>query len=184
MHLDRNPTDPYLLNTKDGIKKFKPIQSLLTLTDHFGSNHGGLKVVKEFHKEIDEYFKDKIYEGGGEFCRLNSKSHTNLEKRLEAIQAPRGSLVFWDNRLPHATFHKLGGFDTREVIFIGFMPEIDLNKKYCENQLKNIKKNIYPPAYLKDPKIMQIKIGMIRNLLLYKGNCYILIIKRDIVNKK
>lgn len=153
MHVDRNPTNPYLTGTKNGLKKWRPIQAILTLTDHYGSDCGGLKVVKGFHKITDEYFKGQHFEGDGEFCRLTSKSHTALEHKLETTQAPKGSLIFWDNRLPHATCQKLAGSDTREVIYIGYLPDIPLNREYCQAQWTNLQKNIHPPAYLKDPAI-------------------------------
>jgi hypothetical protein len=153
LHIDRNPTDPYLLKTT-GLKKWRPIQSLLTLTDHYGSECGGLKVVntrvggaKNFHYEIDEYFEGQNFEGGGEFTRLISKSHTALGRRLETVQAPKGSLIFWDNRLPHATCQHLVSSDSREVIYTGFLPNTKLNR------LSNLRKNIHPPAYCKNNKI-------------------------------
>lgn len=150
LHLDRNTVDPYLLKS-GGLKKWKPIQAFVTLTDHYGSESGGLKVVKGFHREIDSYFAKNTVpemEGGGEFYRMDSPAHTLLSKRVQPINAPKGSLVCWDNKLPHATCHKLDGFDTREVVYVGFMPDIEINKTYCQKQLYNIKANIPPPMYL------------------------------------
>jgi ectoine hydroxylase-related dioxygenase (phytanoyl-CoA dioxygenase family) len=151
MHIDRNPTDPYLLNST-GLKKWRPIQAILTLTDHYGSDCGGLKVVKGFHTRMADYFEGQTFEGGGEFTRLTSKSHSALAKTLETVQAPKGSLIFWDNRLPHATCAHLIGSDTREVIYTGFLPNIKLNRDYCLQQLVNLRANRHPPAYCKDPK--------------------------------
>lgn len=153
MHLDRNPTDPYLLKA-GGLKKWRPIQAMICLTDHYSSESGGLKVVKGFHKQIDQYFNStgSNYEqtGGGEFCRLNTKSHLSLERKLEPIYAPKGSLLFFDNRLPHSTCSALSGSDTREVIFFSFIPKVSVNIKYCKEQLDNFERNIAPPAYIKD----------------------------------
>lgn len=172
MHLDRNPFDPYLYKS-DGIKKWKPIQAFISLTDQFGSTSGGLRVVKGFHRRIDEYFsktephssgvakqhsklgitksfKETLSEpeySGGEFYRMNSKTHAPLQKQLEPINAPKGSLVLWDNRLPHATTDLYENFDSREVVYIGWLPNIDLNQKYWIEQSNAIKKNIPPPAY-------------------------------------
>jgi len=146
-HLDRNPFDPYLTK-HGGLKKWRPIQAFISLTDQYGSNSGGLKVVKGFHNKIDEYFKNNCdVEGGGEFYRLISKSHSLLNKELQPINAPKGSLVCWDNRLPHATCQYLEGNDTREVVYIGWLPKTELNIKYCLNQLKNMQLNKAPPAY-------------------------------------
>lgn len=149
LHLDRNPYDPYLLKTSKGLSKWRPIQALLVLTDHWGTDTGGLQVVKGFHKEIDTYFANNIQvSDGGEFCRLNNKSHAKLEKRLQPINASKGSLICWDNRLPHATTKFLSGVDTRECVYIGYLPNVQLNKQYHGKQLINLNKNIAPPAYL------------------------------------
>lgn len=146
LHLDRNPYDPYLFGC-GGLKKWRPIQAFVTLTDHYGSESGGLRVVKGFHNEIDSYFTGKEKSNGGEFYRLDSLNHMVLSKRLEPINAPKGSLVCWDNRLPHATCNKLGGYDTREVVYVGWLPNVEINRIYCKQQLNNIRENIPPPAY-------------------------------------
>ncbi len=73
--------------------------------------------------------------------------HTSLSKKLEPINASKGSLVFFDNRLPHATCAKLYGHDTREVIYFSFIPKIALNVAYNEQQIVNLRQNIPPPMY-------------------------------------
>lgn len=149
LHLDRNPYDPYL---NGGLKKWRPIQAFVTLTDSYGSEAGGLRVVKGFHHEIDTYFKNKTLNinSKGEFYRLNSLSYVTIAKRLEPIMAPKGSLVCWDNRLPHATCSKLSGYDTREVVYVGFLPNIELNKKFVAEQLIGIKSNKPSGSFLSD----------------------------------
>lgn len=146
LHLDRDPVDPYLTRC-GGLSRWRPIQALVCLTDHFDGDSGGLRVVPGFHKRIDSYFKDKVSEGGGEFCRLNSVKHDVLQRQCRPVVAPAGSIVFWDNRLPHATSPHLSGCDTREVIYTGFLPDTELNRMYISKQLDAIKKNIIPPAY-------------------------------------
>lgn len=149
LHIDRNPYKPY-----DNLTKWRPIQAFLCLTDHFDSESGGLKVVKGFHKRTDEYFHDNVnIEGGGEFYRMNSKAHEAVKKELQPIYAPAGSLVCWDNRLPHATCDFLNGDDTREVIYMTFIPNVKLNMEYHKKQLLHLSKNIYPPYYCDDPSI-------------------------------
>jgi len=151
LHLDRNPFDPYLKNG-EGLNRWRPIQAFVTLTDSYGSESGGLRVVKGFHHEIDSYFKKSkpATETKGEFYRLNSLSHVSLAKKLEPIMVPKGSLVCWDNRLPHATCMKLAGYDTREVVYVGWLPNVELNKKYVAEQLVGIKSNKPPESYLSD----------------------------------
>ncbi len=107
LHIDRNIKDPYLLKS-GGLLKWRPIQGFIALTDHYGSESGGLKCVKGFHKIIDDYFANNteisdISNNKGEFFRMISKSHAKIERECQPIIAPRGSLVCWDNRLPHST---------------------------------------------------------------------------------
>jgi len=154
MHIDRNPTNPSLYdsNGKTRLKKWRPIQSFICLTDHFDAQSGGLKVVKQFHKYCDDYFsKTPTDYSVGEFHRLNSKVHTALEKKLEFVYAPLGSVVYFDNRLAHATCDVhigSGGIaDTREVIYFSYVPDTTLNREYCNIQTINIKQNLQPPMF-------------------------------------
>ncbi len=111
-----------------------------------------MKVVPGFHKDITNYFtKDSSTAAGkgegGEFYRLSSVSHTALQRKCRSVMATAGSMVFWDNRLPHATADRLAGFDSREVIYTGFLPRVKLNLDYVSKQLDAIKNNRPPPAY-------------------------------------
>ena len=151
LHLDRNPLDPYLLQGQ-GLTKWRPIQSLVCLTDHFDGQSGGLKVVPGFHRQIEGYFKGHATGGecevhGGEFCRLNGSKHTDLQRRCRPVLAPAGSVILWDNRLPHATAAYLSGADTREVIYTGFLPATRNNKAYVAEQAAALENNKAPPAY-------------------------------------
>lgn len=150
LHLDRRLGSNYLSN----VKKYRPIQGFVTLTDHYGENSGGLRLVKGFHKQFDDFFSkvpDKINldkNQSGEFFRLHSKSYTKLQNQLETLNVPAGSLVLWDNRLPHATCSKLKGYDSREVIYLSYIPNVPLNIKYAQEQKENFKSNLPPPSYL------------------------------------
>lgn len=157
LHLDRNPYDPYFLNTKNfKLIKFRPIQSFISLVDQFNCESGGLRVVRAFHKEIDEYFErssqDLNSNDGGEFFRLDYKKHAQLWKRLEPVDVPAGSIVFWDNRLPHSTAEKLTSSDSREVLFTSYLPSNEINCNYAKLQLEYIKQNLVPPAFNKGSK--------------------------------
>ena len=54
----------------------------------------------------------------------------------------------WDNRLPHATCNKLTGFDSREVIYMSYIPNVTLNMNYTTQQTEHFLSNIQPPAYV------------------------------------
>ena len=79
---------------------------------------------------------------------MHDKSYAKLQKQCSAINAPAGSLIMWDNKLPHSTCEQLIGFDSREVIFMSYIPNVPLNIKYSEEQTKNFLLNIQPPSYI------------------------------------
>ena len=85
----------------------------------------------------------------GEFYRMNHQNHTKLQKLCQpvSIYIPAGSLVLWDNRLPHSTCNDLISDDTREVVYTGFLPNIPLNIKYATKQWDLYNKKL-PPSYL------------------------------------
>lgn len=49
LHIDRNPHRPF------SGQYFRPIQSWIALTDHYGGESGGLLVVPGFHLEYDNF---------------------------------------------------------------------------------------------------------------------------------
>lgn len=147
LHLDRNPHDPYLQQA-GGLDRWRPIQSFICLTDHIDSDSGGLRVVPGFHLHIEDYFRgNREAEAAtgtrGEFFRMHGKSHTKLNKQLQSVYAPAGSLVLWDSRLPHSTSDTLGGYDSREVVYSGFLPDIPLNRAYVTDQRGKLLSNRY-----------------------------------------
>jgi hypothetical protein len=141
LHIDRNPKNPYCG------KYFRPIQSFICLTNHYSNNDGGLQLVPGFHKEFDNYFKDVECQDSGDFFRMSAPKYASLNKRIETVYAPAGSIIFWDNRLPHKTADFLTTFDTREVIYFSYLPNVKLNFEYFKNQYKNLLDNIPPPAF-------------------------------------
>jgi ectoine hydroxylase-related dioxygenase (phytanoyl-CoA dioxygenase family) len=146
LHIDRNPW------TNIKAKKIRNVQSFISLTDHYNSSSGGLCVVSGFHKKFKDYFT-KSYDDieankGGEFYRMNGKEHTNLHNNLEPVIAPAGSLVIWHNDIPHATCENLISYDTREVIYLSYLPtNYKQNINYWKLQANNFIQNIPPPSY-------------------------------------
>jgi ectoine hydroxylase-related dioxygenase (phytanoyl-CoA dioxygenase family) len=146
LHIDRNPWDT------SKAKKIRSVQAFVTLTHHLGAKNGGLCVVPQFQSQFDEYFAKSYNKTeadlGGEFYRMHGLSHSAAQNRLKIVQAAPGSLIIWDNRLPHATCNQLAGPDTREVIYLTYLPaNIEKNIKYWKEQSKNFVANIPPPSY-------------------------------------
>lgn len=158
VHLDRNPFDPYFQKSKYQLSKWRPIQGFVSLVDQYGSGQGGLRCTKRFHLRIDDYFAkdlagivdekgDDLGEGG-EFFRLHPTKHTTVCQDCQPIDAPAGSFVLWDNRIPHATDQICNLFDTREVMYTSFLPAgIPCNDNYAKDQRKALERNRKPVAY-------------------------------------
>jgi len=153
LHLDRNPFDPFLLRecVQKKLTKFRPVQCWLGLTDHYGGMAGGLRVVRGFHKEHDAYFGKSplvLDSTGGEFYRLNPNSHAKLWSRAEPVDVPAGSMVLWDNRLPHSTSDQLVSDDTREVLYFSYLPACPINLEYTRQQQWQLLHLLAPPQFV------------------------------------
>lgn len=158
LHVDCDPRDP--LSDPD---KWRPIQASIVLTDCLNSTSGGLCVVPGMHTKIQEYVNRKISLQGnqkknstpstikcGAFTRLH-QCH-DLVSRIEPVFATAGSIVLWDNRLPHGTVEQNTTFDTREVLFMTYLPYIPRNTQYAFNQLVHYQQGILPPDFIKNAK--------------------------------
>jgi len=121
--------------------KFRPIQGFLSLTDQLTNKHGGLQLVKGFHNS-NKFHSDII--------GMNLKSNQYLASKLENIHVRAGSLVLWDYRLPHKTNDKFTSYDTREVIYLSYLPNTLQNKSYSKEQWSNFLNSIPPPDFPHD----------------------------------
>lgn len=145
VHIDRNAVDPFA-----HVAKWRPIQAFVALTDQYGGESGGLRCTRGFHRRYAAYDVARGGDNGadrGEFNRLNPKRHASVVDACLPVDCGAGSLVFWDNRLPHATAQKLTSRDTREVVYTGFLPLVPLNVQCVQEQLVAIRRNIEPPLF-------------------------------------
>ena len=101
------------------------------------------------HTKITEYVNTP------ENAHLKCRSFTRLDKcgdllrRQVPVLAPAGSILLWDNRLPHATAPHHFGPDTREVLFMTYLPNVPRNKQYAQHQLANYLNRQLPPDFSK-----------------------------------
>lgn len=121
-------------------KKFRPIQAFISLTDQLGSNHGGLQLVKKFHISSNLTHE--------QIKSLNLKDNHELISKLNNINLKAGSLVLWDFRLPHKTNKNFISDDTREVIYLSYLPDTKLNYQYAKDQWNNYCNNTIPPDFI------------------------------------
>ena len=121
--------------------KFRPIQGFLSLTDQTTNKHGGLQLVKGFHNQNNSH---------SQTIQMNLKSNQYLMDSLTDIKVKAGSLVLWDYRLPHKTNGKFTSNDTREVIYMSYIPNTKQNKEYLQAQWNNFLNSIPPPDFPHD----------------------------------
>jgi hypothetical protein len=55
-----------------------------------------------------------------------------------------GDLVCWDFRIPHANSRRNISNHAREVVYIGLLPNIPMNKRYAEYQLERYRNGLVP----------------------------------------
>ena len=150
-HLDVCPHKLY-----DNINKWKPIQCFIALTDTLESNLGGFETCPGFHRQFDgwmQHRKPAVHSNGstaagnppcvGSFSPIRPVEDADVIQQFQHISCRAGDLVCWDYRLPHAN-SKFNFGDTREVIYLGFLPCIELNRRYAEEQLKRLNNNEVP----------------------------------------
>lgn len=63
------------------------------------------------------------------------------------VSVPAGSVIFWDNQLPHATCERLTTADSREVVFFSYVPDVPLNRHYFKQQLACMAMEMVPPCF-------------------------------------
>jgi hypothetical protein len=136
--------------------KWRPIQCFVSLTDNLEANTGGFEAAKGFHREFQQWAKNrpstiathKNKDGSrteiaipaacvGEYTHIRPKEERAIMDRVYHVPVRRGSAVFWDNRIPHANAYKHNGTIPRTVVYCSFLPDVDLNRRYIENQLKH-----------------------------------------------
>jgi hypothetical protein len=153
---DNNDTE----TTKTSTKKWRPIQCFVSLTDNLEADTGGFEAAKGFHKDFQQWSQTRVptivvqkkKDGSrtdtaipaacvGEYTHMRPKEDRDVMDRVCHIPVPAGSAVFWDNRIPHSNAYKHHGTIPRAVVYCSFLPDVELNRCYVQNQLLNYKQN-------------------------------------------
>jgi hypothetical protein len=148
--------------TKTETKKWRPIQCFVSLTDNLEANTGGFEAAKGFHKDFHKWSQTRIptiviqknKDGSsnnteipipaacvGEYTHMRPKEDRDVMDRVCHIPVPAGSAVFWDNRIPHSNAYTHNGTIPRAVVYCSFLPDVELNRCYVQNQLLNYQQN-------------------------------------------
>ena len=154
-HLDCCPDRLY---DASNMKKWKPIQAFLSLTDTLECNQGGFEACLGHHRHFSEWAKTRKWTQAtkgadtlgtppiciGEFTAMRSVEDADILSRMEHVPCRKGSLVVWDNRIPHANSRFNSSNIVREVVYFGLLPNIQLNREYAVEQLANMRRGQLP----------------------------------------
>jgi hypothetical protein len=150
-HLDCCPDTLY-----ENAAKWRPIQCFVSLTDNLEPNTGGFEAARGFHRTFDEWTRTRApatvaqKEGSshacvGEYTHIRPKEDREIMDSVCHVPVRAGSCVLWDNRIPHANAYRHYGNVPRAVVYCSFLPDVQLNREYVNNQLANWKAQ-RPPA--------------------------------------
>ena len=147
------------------VTKWRPLQCFVALTDTLHADEGGFEAARGFHRDFDEWVRtrpppplaaaasasgDAAYPSTplcvGEFTPIRPKEDADVLRRVAHVPCRAGDLVVWDNRIPHANSRENnasggggggggGPGRSREVVYLGFLPDVPLNRTYAAAQL-------------------------------------------------
>eukprot|EP01041_Mallomonas_annulata_P010735 gene10735-22426_t len=154
-HLDCCPQRLYESDKEH--PKWRPIQAFIALTDTLEKDQGGFEACPGLHTRFDEWVanrpgsattttttdgtKTTIENSApppcvGDFTPIRPKEDADILALFEHIPCRAGDMVCWDFRIPHANARKNTTHTAREVVYIGLLPDITMNRMYAEYQLQ------------------------------------------------
>lgn len=147
-HLDCCPHDPSLNQSK-----WKPIQSFIALTDTIHPNQGGFECCPGLHARFQRWAEFRLPSAKnptdsppcvGAFSPIRPAEDRDIILLFEHIPCRAGDLVCWDNRIPHSNARLNLMNEAREVVYLGFLPDININRAYIEKQYNDYHAGINP----------------------------------------
>lgn len=194
------------------VGKWRPIQCFVSLTDNIHPNTGGFEAVPGFHREFHSWVKRgrrRIRDENddilllehqhqqpphprpccvGEYTHLHPTYDRDIISRIQHILVKAGSVVFWDNRIPHGNSFRNdpilvvdnddgGGINNnancfnndaltisgaRAVVYCSFLPDVQVNRTYVSNQLLDWK--LRRPPSMGDRWIRHHEIDVVKSV--------------------
>ena len=152
-HLDCCPESMY-----SNISKWRPIQCFVALTDTMQPNTGGFEAAPGFHRTFDDWTKNRqpttVAQNGitkevsppcvGAYTHIRPQEDADVMKQVTHVSVPAGSVVFWDNRIPHANAYRHDGLSPRVVVYCSLLPDLELNRSYVRKQLQDWTSGVPP----------------------------------------
>ena len=133
------------------MKKWRPIQTFIALTDTISPNEGGFEACPGLHQRFETWTNHRLPSLRGQASDTNSQQppcvgaftpirpieDRDIIMRFEHISCRAGDMVCWDYRIPHSNSRFNNKNEPREVIYVGFLPDIPINRAYVQQQLSD-----------------------------------------------
>ncbi len=124
------------------VPRWRPIQSLIALTDNAEPETGGFECVRGFHREFDAWAATRApcAKTGkpapcvGDFTPIRPQQDAAVIARFAPVLYPAGAVVAFDFRTPHANSSQHRGWTPRQVVYGSFLPGVELNRRYALRQ--------------------------------------------------
>lgn len=153
-HLDCCPHNMFTNDdSSSSTKRWKPIQAFIALTDNLEADTGGFEAVPGFHCDFNEWAARRPPTAGtqlstapcvGSFTPIRPIEDREVIEQFRHIPCRAGDLVVWDYRIPHANARFNHSLISREVIYLGFLPYVDVNIAFAREQLKRMNDGVTP----------------------------------------
>ena len=75
---------------------------------------------------------------------IRPKEDADVLRQIQHVAVRAGSVVFWDNRIPHANAYRHDGNEPRVVVYCSFLPNVAINRRYVQQQLARWKRGLNP----------------------------------------
>lgn len=171
-HLDCCPHKMYTGN------KWRPVQAFIALTDTTEPNQGGFEACAGHHRNFAQWaatregtvkanYTSSSSNGGetvvvvdpppcvGEFTPIRMKEDRAVIDGFAHVPIRAGDMVCWDYRIPHANARFNNASWAREAVYIGLLPDIELNRNYSAVQRDRIQSGQVPDDQWHDHSIKQ-----------------------------
>lgn len=113
--------------------------------DDGAKESGGVKGEKDLEEKIPPPCL-------GNFTPLRPVEDSDLLAEMVHVPCKSGSMVLWDNRIPHANSRQHSGSEPRKVVYISLLPPVKCNNEYIMEQRKRYDEGKLPADFWHNQK--------------------------------
>lgn len=157
-HLDCCPSALY--SSDKQVKRWRPIQSFIALSDNRSPDTGGFECVKGWHRKFQAWAdcRKPCRKTGkpapcvGDFTPIRPEEDADVIAQFAPVLYPAGSVVAFDWRIPHANAARHVGEAPRQVSYGSFLPDVPVNRLYAQRQRERFLAGKQPDDQWKEDK--------------------------------